>query len=262
MVSKIEMQELKVQDYMTSNPISVTGDVLFPDALDIMTKKGIGNLVVKEGREPRGILTEREILLYLVQSREIPDKPLREVLFQLFLRIAPHTSIIEAASMMISKKARLLVFENNNFVGIITASDLVRAFRKTGRNPSLEGIMSLNVVKLPYDDTIFAACKLMHKRRIGSVIVTKDAKPYGIFTERDLLVRVLQKDIDLEEKLGDHCTIPLATALYGIKANDAATIMADNKIKRLPLLKDGKLLAIITARDLVEAFYRESTQVA
>jgi signal-transduction protein with cAMP-binding, CBS, and nucleotidyltransferase domain len=114
--------------------------------------------------------------------------------------------------------------------------------------------------KLPYDDTIFAACELMHKRRIGSVIVTKEAKPYGIFTERDLLVNVLQKDIDLEEKLGDHCVFPLITALYGIRANDAATVMADNRIKRLPLLKDGKLLAIVTARDLVEAFYRESAQ--
>ena len=214
MVAKIEMKELKVQDYMTSNPISITGDVLFPDALDIMTKKGIGNLVVTEGREPKGILTEREILLYLVQTRQIPDKPVKDVLIQLFSRITPDTSIIEAASIMISKKARLLVFKNNDFVGIITASDLVRAFRKTDRNPSLEGIMSRNVVKLPYDDTIFAACKLIHKRRIGSVAVIKEAKPYGIFTERDLLVRVLQKDVDLEEKVGEHCSFPLTTALY------------------------------------------------
>jgi CBS domain-containing protein len=135
MVSKIEMDELKVQDYMTSN--------LFPDALDIMTQKGIGNLVVKEGLELKGILTEREILLYLVQTREIPDKPVRDVLIQLFSRITPDTSIIEAASIMISKKSRLLVFENNKFVGIITASDLVRAFRKTGGNPSLEGTLYL-----------------------------------------------------------------------------------------------------------------------
>ncbi len=61
----------------------------------------------------------------------------------------------------------------------------------------------------------------------------------------------------LEEKIGDHCTSPLITATYGIRANDAATVMADNRIKRLPLLKAGKLFAMVTARDLVDAFRKE-----
>lgn len=257
MVSKMEIHKLKVEDYMTPNPVTVQPEVSFPDAIAIMANKGIGNLIVAEKNKPTNILTEREVLQYLVASRRIPNKSIKDVLLQSFIRITPTTSIMEAAKTMISKKTRLLVFENDNLVGIITASDLVRAFRKTGSNPSLEGIMTMKVIKLPYDDTIFAACRSMHQKRIGSVIVTKNETSYGIFTERDLLVKVLLKNVDLEEKVGDYCSSPLITTLIGIRANDAATIMSDNKIKRLPMMKMGKLVAMVTARDLVEAFQRQ-----
>lgn len=257
MVSELEIHEFKVADYMTPDPITAKPDTSFPNAITIMANKGIGNLIVTEKEKPVGILTEREILQYLVANRGIPNKPIKDVLLRTFTRITPDTTIIDAAKTMISKKTRLLVFENNNLVGIITASDLVRAFRKTGRNPSLEGIITMKVIKLPYDDTIFSACKLMHERRIGSVVVTKNNVGHGIFTERDLLVKVLLKGVVLEEKVGDYCSSPLITSLLGIGANDAATIMADNKIKRLPILKSGKLVAMVTARDLVEAFQRE-----
>lgn len=257
MVSKMEIHKLKVEDCMTPNPVTVQPEVSFPDAIAIMANKGIGNLIVAEKNKPTNILTEREVLQYLVASRRIPNKSIKDALLQSFIRITPTSSIMEAAKTMISKKTRLLVFENDNLVGIITASDLVRAFRKTGSNPSLEGIMTMKVIKLPYDDTIFAACRSMHQKRIGSVIVTKNETPYGIFTERDLLVKVLLKNVDLEEKVGDYCSSPLITTLIGIRANDAATIMSDNKIKRLPMMKMGKLVAMVTARDLVEAFQRQ-----
>lgn len=266
MVSEMEVHEMKVGDYMTPNPVVAQPETSFQNAVTVMANKGIGNLIVADKDGPKGILTEREILQYLVLSREIPDKPLREVLLQSFTRITPSTSIIEAARTMISKKARLLVFDNGKLVGIITASDLVRAFRKTGMNPPMEGIVTMKVFKLPYGDTIFGAIKMMYEKRIGSVVVTKDELPYGIFTERDLLVKVLLKSVDLEEKLGDHCSSPIITTLLGVpgkhglmemRANDIAAIMADNRIKRLPIIKDGKLVAMVTARDLVEAFQQE-----
>jgi len=256
MVSEIEVQELKVADYMTRNPVTVDSEIAFPDAVTIMADKGIGNLIVTENSKAVGILTEREILQYLVLSREFPEKPIKDIITRSFARITPDTPILYAERTMISQKTRLLVFDNDKLVGIITASDLVRAFRKTGKNPSLEGVMTKKVFKVPYDETIFGAIKIMHERRIGSVVVTKKEVPYGIFTERDLLVNVLAKDVDLEEKVGDHCSTPLITTLVGIRANDAASIMSANKIKRLVIRKDDKIVAIVTARDLVEEFQR------
>ena len=95
---------------------------------------------------------------------------------------------------------------------------------------------------------------MMLKKGIGSVVVTPNGSPYGIFTERDLLNRVLAEHVDIEDKVGAYCTSPLVTSKLGIGGKDAAKLMLSHKIKRLPLTKEGRVVAMVTARDLVEAF--------
>jgi signal-transduction protein with cAMP-binding, CBS, and nucleotidyltransferase domain len=157
-------------------------------------------------------------------------------------------------------KTRLLVFDGNNkLVGIITASDMVRAFSKSGKDPSLERGMNKKIIDVQFSDSILGVIKLMSSKSIGSVIVNeknsnKMKKPYGIFTERDLLNKILLKSIDLETKVGPHCSTPLITAPIYIHSTEAAKLMATNNIKRLPLTDEGKPTAMITARDLVQVF--------
>jgi len=167
---------------------------------------------------------------------------------------------------MISKKSRLLVFDNDSdrLIGIITASDIVKAFRTTDINPPLEEVMTRKIFNLEYNNAIMKAVRMMHRRRIGSILIvnnknTKKCKtPYGIFTERDLLTKILSRGIGLDEKLGDYSSIPLIAAQIGIRAIEAANIMYLNKMKRLlltdPLSQDSNPVSIVTARDLVEAF--------
>ncbi len=253
------MHEMKVEDYMTRNPITVQRDISVPDAIAIMATKGIGNLVVAEDLAgPVGILTERELIEYLSLNRRIPNLPLKDVLgYQSFNSITPDSSILDAANAMISKKARLLVFNAHNIlVGIITASDMVRALSKTEENPSLEHTMNKKIFDVKFTDTVLAAIKLMGTESIGSVIINDQRKkePCGIFTERDLLTRILLKNIDVETKVGRHCSMPLIMAPISTRASKAAEIMTSNKIKRLPLTEEGRPVAMVTARDLVEAF--------
>jgi len=252
---------LKVEDFMTTAPIAVDHKVSFPVAVSLMANKGIGNLIIKEDNKPSGILTEREILSYLVREGEIPIESMKDILTQSFVSISPKDSVSDAAKTMISKKKRLLVFENEKLVGIITASDMLRGFRKTAENPSLNNVMSTKIYQCSYNDSIFKAIKMMYKKRIGSVIVLKNDRPYGIFTERDLLLNVLTAKVDLTKRVGDYCSFPLVTEKIGIRGNDAARIMAEHKIKRLALTKEGRIIAIVTARDIVDAFHTENKSV-
>lgn len=258
MTSEYDIHKLKVADYMTTNLITIQPDAMFPEATNIMASKGIGSLIVIKNNDAIGILSEREILEDLLLNLEIQNKHIQYVKMQPFIRITPNDTIYAAAKSMISNKMRLLVFDNNNILaGIITASDIVRAFRKTDSNPLIEDVMSNKIYNVGYDNSILKAVKILYKRRIGSVIVTKDEKPYGIFTERDLLTKVLStRSIELDEKVGDYSSRPLITAQHGIRANEAANIMFINNMKRLPLTEDGKIVSIITARDLVEAFQK------
>ena len=264
MEQQAEEHHLKVGDFMSSPVVTARPDTNFVDAVQMMILKGIGNLVVVEGEKVDGIITERELLQHLVLNKTVPNKQVRYVLTQKFTKITPETSIPEAARIMISKKARLLAFRKDRrtgadqLAGIITASDIVRAFLQTDRNPSIEGAMTNRIFTLKPGSTILAAAKMMLKKGIGSVVVTANGSPYAIFTERDLLNRVLAEHVDIEDKVGAYCTHPVVTARLGIGARDVARIMLAHKIKRLPLTKGGKVVAMVTARDLVEAFQRGS----
>lgn len=250
----LKTTELRVADYMTPNPISVGPEFPFQDAIGIMEDKGIGNLVVNEDHAVKGLFTEREILQYITSYGEIPEIPMKEVLLQAFTGISLNATLVSAAKIMILEKARLLVFVNKKLVGIITASDMLRGFRKTGINPSLDKVISTKIYQCKYDDSIIDATKIMDEKRIGSVIVTKNGAHYGIFTERDLLVNVLANEVDLKSKVGGYCSSPLITTKTGIGGNDAANLMAEKKIKRLVLTDKNKIVGIVTARDVVDAF--------
>ncbi len=248
---------LRVGNYMSKPVFTASPDTSFADAISTMAAKNIGNLVVVENENPVGILTEREILQYLYMSKTVPNKPIRYVLTAKFARLTPDTSVLDAAKTMIAKKSRLLVFDKaEKLTGIITASDMVRAFLVTGRNPSLKGFVTGKVYSLHTNNTILNAVKVMFKKRIGSVLVTADGGPYGIFTERDLLNKVLTKNVDVEERVGDYCVHPVITGKLSMGAKGASELMMTHKIKRLPLTSRGKIVAIVTARDLVEAFQK------
>ncbi|HET7389831.1 MAG TPA: CBS domain-containing protein [Nitrososphaeraceae archaeon] len=271
---------------MTSNPITVQSDLTITNAAAIMANNGIGNLIVIENRKPVGILSEREILRYLSSWMKIPNNILEYVKLQSFCKVSRNTSILDAAKIMISTKSRLLVFDdyddhkdihddsnnrNNNdngrLIGIITASDIVRAFRNTNINPPLENVMTRRIFDIDYNSSILTAATIMHSKRIGSIIVNDTGNkttPYGIFTERDLLAKILFKDIGLSKKIGDYCSTPLIIAEHGIRANEAANIMYLNKIKRLPLTnplsQHKEIVSMVTARDLVEAFQNNNNR--
>lgn len=250
----LDKLQLRVGDYMTPNPISVNPRFNLKNAIAIMSKKKIGNMIIDDGKgNPVSIFTEREILTYLVKDGGIPDIEMKEVQSKIFATISPNDLVIDAAEILMEKKKRLLVFDNKKLVGIITASDLLKGLRTIGGNPSLDKVISTKVYSCEYFDSIFKAVNLMFKKRIGSVLIKKNDRPFGIFTERDLL-GVLTKNIPLPERLANYSTYPLITGKYGIKGNDAAEIMSKNKIKRLALKKIGEIVAIVTARDIVDAF--------
>jgi len=250
----LEILDLKVADYMSPKPLVVKDDSSLENAIQIMADNGIGNLVVEKNCKPIGILTERQILEHISSHYKIVNVKLGTVKLSPFERVSPNTRVIDAAQLMIKKKTRLLVFDEKHLIGILTASDMVRAFRRTTTNPILVKVQTTGLYTVNYDDTIIVASKLMLKKRIGSVIVLKNKKPYGIFTERDLLVNVLANDVETHNPVGGYCTTPLVKASSGIKGGDASKIMSKNKIKRLVLTILGKYYAIVTARDIVEAF--------
>ena len=108
-----------------------------------------------------------------------------------------------------------------------------------------------DVVFVEHKTTVLEVCRIMGQKRIGSVIVTRENKPYGIFTERDLVSRVLTEG-NLEDEVGKYTSTPLITVSPDYTVRESAKIMADMGIKRLVVVENGEIKGIFTASDLAK----------
>ena len=91
------------------------------------------------------------------------------------------------------------------------------------------------------------AVSIMSNKGIGSLIIMKKDKIIGIATERDILKNVSK----LGNKISQVMSKNVVTIDERETVDNAALIMAKNKIKRLPVLKKGNLVGIITATDVL-----------
>jgi CBS domain-containing protein len=91
------------------------------------------------------------------------------------------------------------------------------------------------------------ATKIMSGRRIGSLVVTKKNEIVGVVTERDVLKNVNK----LDSKLSTIMSKNVITVDESESLDNAALLMSKHKIKRLPVLREGKLAGIVTATDVL-----------
>ena len=267
------MRHQKIEDIMTPEVATIAPESTLYEAARIMGEKHIGSLIVLKYDTPVGIITERDLLSEVVGSGIDLEKDLvvggvsiKEEKVERFMSyplttICLTAQIKEAAQMMIEKKIRrLAVFECGKLVGIITASDLIRSLPDVPESMhawfEVDYFMTKRVITADEETPVDSVAKIMGQNRVGSVIITSQGEPIGIFTERDLLTKFLAKDRSLVIEVGEACSSPLITAPLGISVHDAAVIMTSKRIRRLPITREGKLVGIITARDLVEAYAR------
>ena len=116
----------------------------------------------------------------------------------------------------------------------------------------VKDVMISKVAVLDSSSMIKEAAKLMDDRNIGCVIVTKENLPVGIITERDFVRKIASKEKPLSSPLEEVMSFPLITIDPDETVWEAAESMKVNNIHKLPVIKDNKILGIITTSDLVE----------
>jgi len=263
----------EIEEIMVHDVVTITPENTLYEAARIMGEKHIGSLIVVKYDTPVGIITERDLLRevadrgialekdWLAGGVTIKEEKVEKIMSYPLIMVSLKSSIKEAAQMMIEKQIRrLAVSEHGKVVGIITSADLIRSLPETPETMQVwfevDYFMSKCVITADEETAVDGVTKIMGEKSIGSVIVTSHGEPIGIFTERDLLTKFLAKDQSLKIEVGKACSSPLITAPLGISVHDAAAIMTSKHIKRLPITKDGKLVGILSARDLVEAYAR------
>ena len=122
----------------------------------------------------------------------------------------------------------------------------------------LKSVMSKPVISMDSSRDIAAAAQTMVQHNIGSVVVVEGKKPVGIITERDITKQAIRGAEALKGPVKNVMTKPLVTAPPNMSTQKAFELMLMNKIRRLPVVEDNKIVGIVTEKDLMRWVLRVS----
>jgi CBS domain-containing protein len=114
-------------------------------------------------------------------------------------------------------------------------------------------IMTKDLLTISEKDTALKAAQLMSEKGVSSLIVLSEEQPIGIITERDFIKKICLKELKLSSvKVGDMMSKIRTFASPDTTIDVAVQRMVNNRIRRLPIMENGKLVGIITVTDLAK----------
>ena len=112
-------------------------------------------------------------------------------------------------------------------------------------------VMTSSVVSAPPGCPVRQVAELMRERNVGSVVLVDEGRPVGFVTDRDLAVSVLADGREHTDPVETYASSPVVTAEARMEVEEAASLMIQNGIRRLPVMDDGRMVGILTLDDLV-----------
>lgn len=116
-------------------------------------------------------------------------------------------------------------------------------------------IMRKELSTVSGDISVLDASRIMMNNGAGFLIITDNGVPDGIITEWDVLVKVTAKQLDPSKTpIREVMTKNFIYVGPDSPTNRVVSIMKENKIRRLPVIENGKVVGVITSRDIIRIF--------
>ena len=125
---------------------------------------------------------------------------------------------------------------------------------------TVQDVMTARPTTVSSDSPVVEAARLMLAEDVGSLPVVEDDMLVGMVTDRDLVLHVLAKDLDPHKvAIADVCSENPVTAAPHEALDDALQRMASEQVRRLPVIRDGRLVGILAQADIARTARPEST---
>lgn len=112
--------------------------------------------------------------------------------------------------------------------------------------------MAHKVITVDVSESVFEATEKMIHNNVGCIVVTKNGEIAGIVTKGDILKNSLLKLRDpVSTNVGSIMTSPFITIEADASLEDAANLMSEKQVSKLPVLSEGILVGIITSSDIM-----------
>ncbi len=113
-------------------------------------------------------------------------------------------------------------------------------------------VMTKGVIYVTPKDNVQRIAEIMKKNDIDSIIVMDRGKGIGIITDRDIICKIVAEGKDPKTvNVSEVMTSPLITITPDIDIDDAARLMRDKNIKRLVVVKNNKIIGILSEFDII-----------
>jgi CBS domain-containing protein len=280
------LMTIKVEKYMSSPVISVYESDNIARVRNLMLRYRISRVVVVDtNHKPVGIISRHDIINYFADRRRaekrLEEVYAREIMRSPLIKVSPNTSIKKAAELMLKNNINSLpvISLEEGLEGILTATDLLRAFRDHVRGRvKVSEYMRKDYKTARRDHSLFHIIDLLNKDPDRKVVVVEDDRPIGIITESDIVFiepRSLWVKGSYMKRRGltarGHLSIvrdyiiPVAEDLMTpdpltINENEdlsaAADIMYKNRFGALPVVDEKDLMkGLVTKRVIIKALY-------
>ncbi len=113
----------------------------------------------------------------------------------------------------------------------------------------IRDVMTPNPTCVSPDDSIQNAARIMRDEDTGAVPVVENGRPVGIVTDRDIVVRAVAED-QLGRPIRDIVTGNIISARPDMSTREAAELMSEHQVRRLPVVEDDHLVGIVSIGDL------------
>lgn len=265
-------------------PITVTPNTGILEARDILLRYRISRLIVKSGKKPVGIITEKDIAksISVFSGKPIAKISVGNIMSKDLVTVTLESSIFECAKLMKKYGISSIIIQNKSheLVGIVTKTDLVSTFLvQSTASLNVSKIMTKNVITVSPNDSIFEVQSMLFNNNISRIVVVKNQQPVGIITYRDFVPAKTfdfskeftnpyeREEISQNPQLNEF-NVNRLSYLLTFSANDimtknpfvvysddvvytAAILMIRQGISGIPVLKNKKLVGIVTKSDIV-----------
>ena len=286
-VELLLLKNTSLNQIIIKRTITISPNTSLLDAREILLRHNLKRLVVINAKKcPVGIITEKDIAKTIYA---LGDKPIKSVKVSGFMSkklftVKKTASVYDSAKLMKRHHISSVIVLGKNGVleGLVTKTDLASIFLTHAVSPlKVSKIMTRKVVTaMPGDSLLYVESLLIHNR-ISRIVIQRNKVPVGIITYRDFVPAKLPhwivqsadpKEVEnyrIKKDLNDFRVNQMSHLLHfkavDIMASNPITVKADedvgvavllmirNGISGLPVVKNSKLVGIITKADIVKA---------
>jgi CBS domain-containing protein len=114
----------------------------------------------------------------------------------------------------------------------------------------IRDVMTPNPSTLSPDDTIQNAARLMRDEDTGAVPVVENGRIVGMVTDRDIVIRAVADGGQISRPVRDVITTHVVSVTPDSSTREAAELMSENQVRRLPVVDNGVLVGIVSLGDI------------